>query len=149
MICEPCKEAADGPYAPRHNDCEWPVSCTCQHKSPGAWKGETTSSAPATTTTVTLNLPSSPMSVSQALALIRESRPSQCSVCTRRVALTPKSKRIVRHKREMLCEQTMSDGTVRKMIRHYVCPGSGKPSLRPEKDTVVTATSLLELTDES
>lgn len=56
-MCESCKIAADGPerdgmsledtspgyigglpyIGPGKHCCEWPISCTCQHRRKGAW----------------------------------------------------------------------------------------------------------------
>src|SRR4051812_42719868 len=142
VICKNCADLADDPSIMNHDkgDCDQ-EGCTCQHRDPGTWNHTPLTSRAA--------LPS--MSISQARALLTQTlsaaRQSQCSVCMRHLAVTPKSKRIVRHKRDMLCEKTMSDGTVRRAIVHYRCEGSGKAPL-PVKATVPTATSLLALTDE-
>ena len=149
VICKNCADLADDPSVMSHDvgDCD-EVGCACQHKSPGSWNAtEKTARLPLNSLTPS---GTTTMSVSQALRLIRESQPSQCSVCMRRVALTPKSGRIVRHKREMLVEETWLDRktqktSLRRSIRRYRCDGSGKAPLQ-EKDTVPTAASLLELT---
>lgn len=142
VICKNCADLADVKVPHDVGDCDQ-EGCTCQHKSPGLWKGEKTP-------------PPSPdlsMSVSAArvllrLALLRNGPPNRCTVCDRPFSLTPKSRRIVMHKRRMLCERTTSDGTVRKSIVHVRCPGSGKAP-QPEKATVPTATSLLALGDDA
>src|SRR4051812_11261387 len=110
VICKNCADLADDPTVMGHDvgDCD-EVGCSCQHKSPGKWNH-----------TDPLKDLSTSLTVSQARALLsqtlQQQRQSQCSVCMRHLALTPKSKRIVRHKRDMLCERTMSDGTIRKSI---------------------------------